>query len=350
MIADFSPSRVVKGMLSMLVASTVLVGCGSDSDPGTVCGGVVREGVCYQRCQDALCFEGNECVFTAERPEGYCTVPCQNNDECPFGYACHSDVQTASEETGLYCIDLGLSEDGAPGVACTANEECDQGHGLYCFEGACVYPCTVVAGGCPEGTMCKGDPEAQGDEPVGYCVPAPEDLGVPGRYGTDCPLGDDQCDSAAGFICVGAEGSADAHCTKPDGCQSDTDCPAGYWCGATRVIEDGDIDLSQQPKTCLRRGFCDPCDTDVDCSHTTNSICVPDANGEKFCSLPCTPGTNSCVIGASCEDVGDGRTACRRTSVSATRTILRVVTHAVSILTAAPTRSARKDSGATSLR
>lgn len=311
MIAALSPSRAAKGMLSMLIASVLLAGCGSDSDPGTVCGGAVRDGVCYQLCDDALCFEGNSCVFTAERPEGYCTLPCQGNDECPFGFACYSGVQTASEEAGQYCIDLALPEGGAPGVACAANEECDQGHGLFCFEGGCAYPCSVVGGGCPEGTMCKGDPEAQADEPVGYCVAAPPDLGVPGRYGTDCPLGDDQCDTAAGFVCVGPEGSADAHCTKPDGCTTDEDCPAGYWCGATRVIVDGDIDFSQQPRTCLRRGFCDPCETDVDCSHTTNAICVPDAAGEKFCSMPCTPGTASCVIGASCEDVGDGRTACR---------------------------------------
>lgn len=296
---------------AMLIATVAALGCGSESEPaGTVCGGVVRDGTCLQRCEDSLCNPGNICVFTPERTEGYCTVSCESNDGCPWGHACVSDVQTANDP-GSYCLDLELPGQGAVGATCSTDEDCDVGHGVGCFEGSCAFPCPSVLSDCPDGTMCKGDPDAASGEAGGYCVAAQADWLVPGRYGTDCPLGDEQCDVAAGFECVGPQGTPDANCSKPDGCVTDADCPSGYWCGETRVVENDVIDFARQPKTCLRREFCSPCESDVDCSHTTNAICVPDANGEGFCSTPCEVGADSCVIGARCEELGDGRTACR---------------------------------------
>jgi cysteine-rich repeat protein len=307
-------SRTTTRWALLLAASVLSSACGSDPEPGgTVCGGVVRDGECYQLCEDKLCVEGNACVFPQDRPEGYCTLPCQNNDGCPYGFACYAGVPNAAGEAGNYCLTLGLPDNGKPAAACTSTSDCDNLHGLFCFEGACSFPCSSVFATCPDGSMCKGDPEANAEGPAGYCVPAPADFGVDGRYGTDCPFGDSQCDEAGGYVCLGAEGASDAYCSKPDGCQQDADCPSGYWCGAIRsaAADADDIDFTKQPKTCLRRGFCHPCETDMDCGHTEAAICVPDKQGEKFCSTPCAPGTNACVIGASCEDVGDGRTACR---------------------------------------
>jgi cysteine-rich repeat protein len=315
MHASIPSSPGAKRLLALLLlASAPLIACGSDSDPepsGTVCGGVERDGQCLQRCDDSVCTEGNVCVFTTDRLEGYCSIACEQNQECPMGFACYNDVELASGETGTYCLNLGLPEFGAPGAACESNQDCDAGHGLGCFQSTCAFACSSVLSTCPSGMMCKGDPDATPDGNQGYCVAAPEDFGIPGRYGTECPVGNAQCDTDAGFVCIGSEGNADANCSKPDGCDTDTDCPSGYWCGATRVAADGEIDFSTQPKTCLRRGFCDPCETDIDCSHSLNAICVPDVNGEKFCSTSCTPGTDSCVIGASCDSLDDGRTACR---------------------------------------
>lgn len=306
------PAHAARRFLFLLAASVVLAACGSDPEPaGTVCGGVVREGQCYQRCEDNRCLEGNACVFTEDRPEGYCTIPCQDSGMCPWGHACYSAVPDSTGGTGNYCLSLGLPDDGKPGAVCETTDQCDSGHGLYCFEGACTFPCSSVLSTCPEGMMCKGDPGAGPGDPAGYCVTATPDFGISGRYGSDCPFGDSQCDADAGFICVGTEGTTDAHCSKPDGCDADADCPTGYWCGTTRTTEEGEIDFTKQPKTCLRRGFCHPCETDLDCGHEMNAICVPDTRGEKFCSSACMGGTNSCIIGTTCEDVGDGRTACR---------------------------------------
>ncbi|HNS97935.1 MAG TPA: DUF4215 domain-containing protein [Polyangiaceae bacterium] len=304
--------RAFARWVCMLSASVLGSACGSDPEPGgTICGGVTHEGQCLQRCEDSVCVQGNACAFTEDHPEGVCTLPCDNNDACPYGFACYSGIANAQGEAGQFCLDLGLPEQGKPGAACTSTDDCDSLHGLYCFEARCSFPCESIFETCPDGLMCKGDPSPAAGNPLGYCVPAPSDMGVDGRYGTNCPFGDSQCDEAAGFVCLGAEGTADAYCSKPDGCQQDADCPSGYWCGAIRTLTEKDIDFSKQPKTCLRRGFCHPCESDLDCEYVDGAICVPDTRGEKFCSTPCELDSNACLIGTSCVDGGDGRTACR---------------------------------------
>jgi cysteine-rich repeat protein len=357
------------------IALTLAAGCGSSDDPEVVCNGVAVGGKCLKKCDDTACAQNNLCYTTSARPEGFCSIPCADTSACPEGFACDAATAMSSGAAANVCAHLAIPDGGTRDTACSGPEACDAAHGLSCVSGTCQYacsdstecpstladasgntvetacdgtvckpvtelpppgglggdcavtglcdqaaglsciegvctlPCDSLQVGCPEGFTCTSTSTLQGMP--GYCAPNGQGQG-PGQYGTSCPTGSAQCDSANDFLCVGPEGSSDAYCTKKAGCTQDAECPSGFWCGAIRVASGTqDVDFSDQPRACLRRTFCTPCEVDLDCSFQTNGICVPDANGEKFCSLPCTAGTDSCILGTQCDDVGDGRTACR---------------------------------------
>lgn len=354
---------------------TLAIGCGSSDDPEVVCNGVSAGGKCLKKCDDTACAQDNVCYATGAHPEGFCSIACVDTAACPEGFACESGTAMLSGGNAMLCVRLDIVDGGKRGTPCAGAEECDSGHGLSCvsdscqypcsnstecppmladasgnsiaaacdgtackpvtelpppgglggdcsvtglcddaaglscMEGICTVPCESIQYGCPDGFACKGTPTSESTP--GYCAPKGPEEG-PGQYGSSCPTGSAQCDASNDFVCIGPEGTSDAYCTKKDGCTQDDECPSGFWCGAIRVGSGTqDVDFSTQPRVCMRRTFCAPCETDIDCSFQTNGICVPDANGEKFCSLPCAPGTDSCILGASCEDTGDGRTACR---------------------------------------
>ncbi|MCU0692958.1 MAG: hypothetical protein MUF54_16290, partial [Polyangiaceae bacterium] len=362
--------------LSPVAAALLLafaVGCGSSEDPDAICNGVKAGNTCLKKCDDTACAEGNVCYATGAHPEGFCSIGCADVAACPEGFACASATAMTAGGEATVCVRVDLPNGGTRNTPCTVVDECDSGHGLTCTAGSCQVPCsnskcppklvdasgamvdavcdgtacrpvtelrpgslgedctvtglcdgdaglTCIEGicttscesiqvGCPDGFTCERT--STNASPSGYCAPNGPESG-PGQYGTSCPTGDAQCDTANGFQCVGPEGSSDAYCTKKDGCVQDRDCPSGFWCGSVRVRANvNDVDFSDQPRACLRRTFCAPCESDLDCSFQTNAVCVPDVNGEGFCSSSCVLGADSCVLGAACVDVGAGRTACR---------------------------------------
>jgi cysteine-rich repeat protein len=227
------------------------------------------------------------------------------------GEACSDQILCDTAQL-LSCVDGAcVVQPAGPGEPCSETRACKADSGLACAQGYCRATCSSVADGCASGFECLALPAGDPSGAPGVCLPGGK-LSGPGQYGTFCP--DAMiCDKAAGFFCKGVPGDASAFCTQKDGCATDTDCPAAFWCGSvTNPIDDkGNIDFDHPIKACLTREFCSPCATDLDCSAKTGGICVPDVNGEKFCSLPCNPGKNSCQIGVSCVDLGDGRSACR---------------------------------------
>jgi cysteine-rich repeat protein len=306
--------RAFSGSAVLLALSVSLLGagaCSSEDPPVKQCGGVERDGQCFKKCDLSKCAEANYCFTTDERPEGFCGLPCTDSSECGWGFTCAPGSATLPDFStrDAYCMGLGLAGNGAPGTTCTADAQCDTGHGLNCLQGACTWKCSGL-GLCPGGYECAGIPDATQDGPQGHCVAKGEETG-PGQYGTDCPSGkSDVCDQAGGFQCIGVVGTG--YCSKKGGCEQDQDCPSGYWCSTMRVAKDtsGNIDFAQRPRVCSKRQFCAPCDTDVDCSFQTGAVCVPDKNNEKFCTHRCEASSNSCRIGSACTDVGDGLLAC----------------------------------------
>lgn len=346
-----------------IAGSFLALGCSDEETPEKTCGGVERDGTCYKLCDESKCQTDNYCITTDQKPEGFCALLCWDNTGCPVGYTCENHPRLGGETDLSFCMNLGLPSDGAMGTSCTGDDACDTGHGLQCIGGKCTipgYPGTPCTGddkcdktqglscikgtctrptpigeACTDSEMCSGDssclggictfacnsplapcqdgyhcvanPAATGDQAKGMCAKGAG--AVAGQYGTLCPSGkDDVCDTTNGFGCVGPTG--EGYCSKLDGCAADADCPAGYWCSTLRVgLDDKNIDFTKRPHACLKRDWCAPCTTDFDCG-TTNAVCVADKNGEKFCSMPCELGGNSCIIGAECVDQGGGKGAC----------------------------------------
>jgi hypothetical protein len=233
--------------------------------------------------------------------------------------------------------------------------------GNSCVDGQCSLLCTQH-GDCPEnlGYSCEPGTADDGGGQKLVCRPG----AVPrtaGGYGTSCGLHlDADCDTSAGFVCLGKQNDADAFCSKPGACTTDVDCPQAMYCGASRRLgcvsatscataadcvafpattcaDDGagamsclgqpgcHIDSTDCPtgaacqalpgqttklaliRACVPRGYCAPCQTVLDCADT-NAACVLDRKGAGFCSRLCQPGGTSCDPGASCQSTPQGNT------------------------------------------
>lgn len=234
--------------------------------------------------------------------------------------------------------------------------------GNICVDGQCSLPCTHHAD-CPEdrGFRCAtGVADDLSGEAL-VCRPGAVPR-APKQYGAACGLHlDADCDTAAGFICPGRQNDVDAFCTKLDGCTADSDCPSTMYCGSLARrgcvqfgpsanctmqsqcdpypgftcspdgtgrksclheqschIQPDDCELGfacqslpgdgtryELARACVPRLACAPCQTDVDCL-PANPACLPDRNGEGFCTRPCAQGGTSCDPGAACTTTARG--------------------------------------------
>jgi hypothetical protein len=115
---------------------------------------------------------------------------------------------------------------------------------------------------------------------------------VPGGLGDECNVDDNPCGAGAYAEChVTGEGS-DGYCTST-GCESESDCEAGYMCEAG----DG-------PSYCRRppTGYGETCASDEDCEGNDASFC--ETLQSKVCLVPCAPGRPSdCFDGEVCCDL-----------------------------------------------
>lgn len=293
-------------------------GCATD------CDGIVVAGRCEQPCDDGACVvAGARCVNNA------CSAPCAAAADCPPGASCRDAVSDTGVR-GRYCIGpaRGAADPGAAGgegKPCGSSDDCATRYGLRCVAGTCALTCETHVD-CGSRGACTGEgTDAEGGR-VSLCV----DDGLPrgpGEFGTPCP-GGDECNEAAAFVCIGAgPGDAAAYCTQRF-CADDSGCPAGDRCalgrsglppcedacgvegqssnprcvpaadiGAGKRFECGAVGLTV--RVCLRREFCDPCESDADCRARPGQVCARDESGEKNCTVPCEPGGTSCPWGTA---------------------------------------------------
>jgi hypothetical protein len=226
--------------------------------------------------------------------------------------------------------------------------------GNVCVDGQCSLLCTRHSD-CPEelGFRCATGVADDGSGQAQVCRPGAVPRAL-GGYGASCGLHlDADCDATQGFICPGRQNDVDAFCTKLDGCTDDSGCPSTMYCGSmarrgcVRLTYDcatqSDCDsfpsftcspdgtgrkfctheesCHTQPddcalgfacqslagaaarydlaRACVPRRACAPCHADLDCADP-GSACLPDQNGEGFCTRTCEPGGTSCDPGASC--------------------------------------------------
>jgi hypothetical protein len=209
-------------------------------------------------------------------------------------------------------------------VRCAADGQCATANGEFCVEGTCRLACTTHYD-CQGYGECLSNRDADGTAGH-YCdLSHPQ---KPGQFYSHCPSGDSNCDSANGFLCIGA-GADDlnAYCTTD--CTDDSTCADGYACTPlTRSPCADDCGVSGVPKDpqcvpiaqigaglpyqcgtrgatrniCRPRQFCSPCTTDADCFAAANQVCAKDKSGAKICTQLCDTKHPACPWGsaASC--------------------------------------------------
>jgi hypothetical protein len=102
-----STMRNIFAMTSLLLLVTSLGACDDDDDYDVSVYGTVVGGPCID---DLDCKAGAFCADGADFPEGSCTVPCDDHDECPGPSLC------VARERGA-CV-----------LACTRDSDCRGGY------------------------------------------------------------------------------------------------------------------------------------------------------------------------------------------------------------------------------
>lgn len=316
--------RLLRLTLAFLLCVPVLGAAACSSNDNSGCAGVTIEGQCQKKCSDSACTGGARCIIDADL-NNTCAAPCQSQGDCATGRNCVTWAFPDGTQSAV-CARLPYTRGGNTGqhTACTTSDQCDAMRGFSCISGKCEVACTSAAdcasiGVCTPGTDDKGNK-------VGYCT-ADDKPRAPGQFGTKCPNGD-ECDTASDFACFGAgPGDIDAYCTARD-CASDSDCPTDYRCstertatvpcqaacglagdatatgcaqaadiGAGKKFQCGPVSLLRH--YCIKRSFCDECQTDADCDGTAGQICAKDDKGSKYCTVPCDENVPSCPWGTA---------------------------------------------------
>lgn len=290
--------RTVVGLVFALCGWLAATSCAS------ACPGVTVDGECEKKCLDSACASGTICVDNA------CRSKCTSANDCGPQQRC---VARASDtgERGSFCVGASapVVMGAQVGTACTSNADCAESAGVHCIDDTCTFTCEIHAdcvscnaqGRCKSVGSCSGNATDTAGKPVRTCVgdSFPREFG---QFGSACPNGpeSDDCDKTNGFVCRGTSGDIDAYCTK-QGCAADSECPTGFFCSTIRKGSS----RTETIQICLRREFCAPCDSDVDCLGVRNQLCAKDLSGEKICTVLCDDNINSCPWGAS--------TTCRAT-------------------------------------
>lgn len=238
---------------------------------------------CELQCASVLdCAPEQDCVpATSDGADGGTVTICQNSTFGPIGAGC---------PFGTECAML---------FACPDGSNCDytQCSGKTCAPdtGACEGISKCSAGKCPDASPCI----VQG-----------------------CPQS--ECKA---LTCLSAgSGDAQAYCTLLD-CQTDSNCPAGFWCASERdphqicndpkpnptlcgTTTDACVTTTASGTTftkgpfctmrneCREHRQCDPCATDLDCSLTPSQHCTQ-VGSSKGCTLDCAADSD-CSDGFEC--------------------------------------------------
>lgn len=212
------------------------------------------------------------------------------------------------------------------GTPCGSDRDCNVAGQVCASAGGapriCTHACSAQSGpsGCPIGYDCTA-----ADAPPATTTCNKERFaydpltGAPLLFGRDCSLAPGTTQAEWDRACAGTGDPApaptcrhavdpasnqhaplrdDPHAYCTAACASDGDCPVDMRCAA---------DYDGVTK-CLRRGFCDPCWMNDNCSGDTGA-CVPTADGSaRYCTKPCAAAADcGGVLGTylACSDTSD---------------------------------------------
>lgn len=214
------------------------------------------------------CPEGTACIYLNRERDGRCQPFCEDHDDCEDDEWCTGDacLPAGSAEVGSDC--------GDDPWACPTGSFCGGGNPEYC-----IATCNEDPSICINGTTCVG-PDDEGNS---WCA-----LFGDGALAEDC----EGHDCAEGLFCA-FNGDDGGICTN--GCNSDNDCTADYWClhaaGGSACVPTGDGDQG------------DGCDTDrFSCGD--HALCFYAQTDEAFCAQECTGFADSCPDDTRCEFIG----------------------------------------------
>lgn len=294
-------------------------------------GEIESAGHCVVTCRDEHCPGDSRCINYTCRPPCMDDTACRGEDRC-------EQVETDFGTRGRYCYGLPLRESPYTSDASSSNDsnaadcrrssDCPSTPTHACVDGRCRITC-LLHEHCGERGACAVTARSAEGHDVGLCASDDFPRGS-GRYESRCPRGSGDCDRAAGFRCVGAgEGDIESYCTQT-GCEADDDCPSGYYCNESLLfsllpcqpecglpaapsgvdcvpleeigdgrpfacVEEGGL----QQRLCLRRSFCNPCETDADCRALPHQLCAKGPDGTKQCTVLCDPDSNGCPWGSA---------------------------------------------------
>jgi hypothetical protein len=174
--------------------------------------------------------------------------------------------------------------------------------GNICVQDKCMLQCARHYD-CPDGYDCR----TVADQSVCVANNLPFEQG---KFGYSCGV-NGQVDCTGGFLCVGGAGDPSSYCTRQD-CAADGDCPGEYFCGNRDIREpaDGGDGPVKTVKACLKRTFCAPATSLVDCADV-DAVFMTEAGGGGYCVKSCSgEDPNGCGLDNGCYQMGDGQFLC----------------------------------------
>ena len=187
---------------------------------GSVCAyGCAQQGDCPAQLSVGGMAQGVYCDPTTKscKPNGLAVGTGESGSPCASPSGCDA-------HHGLTCVNgqCGVMPPGKLGQACSDADPCVAG--LGCFNMVCRSPCkSVTSGSCGAGMQCM---PVAGPDYQGLCIEAPMQSGM-GQYGSSCPNpAKTPCDTASGFVCIGAPGIGSGR-------------PTHYVAGAGRCLDAG---------------------------------------------------------------------------------------------------------------
>lgn len=292
--------RVVAAFLGLAaVASAALPACSSD-EPAPGCAGVVVDGECQKKCDEATCAApGMKCKNNA------CTQPCTDVvKDCPAGKYCYA-TGTDDGTQGQFCDWAPFAQGGkrtGQYDTCAADAECDEMRGFKCLAGTCKLT------GCTSNADCAAVPgvcvkDAGGDSTKNYCEKGTKVLGL----GEKCTKSL-ECDADQSLGCVGGE------CAYV-GCTQHSDCASIGLCKAAKNAEGADVLACTKGTTYPKGQFGTACTggaTAKECDEANNFVCIGAGAGdiEAYCTKAGCQADADCADGYRCSTVRTSRPPC----------------------------------------
>lgn len=256
----------------------------------------VHRDLCGSCTADAQCPEGGICVRARSTGERFCSAPCQENQDCPFGFVCRSLEQD------------GVRYDGSarPRQCVPVAETCNAERRL-CSPCEGDWECGGELDLCLENRLTGERRCGRGCRP--NCVWNENLRGFFDRVtgepcSSGCPPGFSCLDVGGGFQCVPEAASCESYCDATTALGERMQCGPGMACDRER--------WTCVPATDGRT--CSPCNGDsCPSSGSRPSLCVVNhETGESYCAVTCTSDAECRADygpGFSCRQV-EGRNVC----------------------------------------